>query len=138
MSHREVIGKMCQQNCGRLIVKTDILLHTRDLIPELNLVLLIQEMHIAIIFTHCFIESQLSESLQDYNLSLIALSFKDKAQRFFDNGRRNRSFFDCSSTSYSKQGVLSEGFVIFAPINCNFMVTYFDACEFLKCCLKHL
>ena len=104
MSHREVIGKMCQQNCGRLIVKTDILLHTRDLIPELNLVLLIQEMHIAIIFTHCFIESQLSESLQDYNLSLIALSFKDKAQRFFDNGRRNRSFFDCSSTSYSKQG----------------------------------
>ena len=104
MSHSEVIGKMCQQNCGRLIVKTDILLHTRDLIPELNLVLLIQEMHIAIIFTHCFIESQLSESLQDYNLSLIALSFKDKAQRFFDNGRRNRSFFDCSSTSYSKQG----------------------------------
>lgn len=32
----------------------------------------------------------------------------------------------------ANKGVLSEGFVIFAPINCNFMVTYFDACEILE------
>lgn len=80
MFPKEAIGEMFLRNCGLTIERIVILLHTRGLIRIINLVLSIQEMLIAITFILFFTEYRRSESLQDYNHFLIALSFKDQEE----------------------------------------------------------